>query len=97
MAGISPFQLKKSVHINLTKATHAEFRVLLFRKGLSMQEVFENIAVKLVEGDEYLNNLLGEFEYNKKMRPLEKKIGKIDSDSIFEAIEQNNPIGEEDV
>ena len=97
MSKVSPFQLKKSVHINLTTSTHSDFRIMLFKKGLSMQEVFESLAVKITEGDEYLNNLLLEMEYNKKNKSLNKKIGKSDAESIFEAIEFNNPLDGEDV
>lgn len=94
MSTLSPFQLKKSVHINLTKATHAELRILLFQKCLSMQEVFENLAVKIIEGDEYLNNLLKDLEYNKKMKTPSKKVSATDAESIFEAIEESNPLGD---
>ena len=59
-----------------------------------MQEVFENLAVRIVEGDEYLNNLVGEIEYNKKMRKPIKRVSNTDAESIFEAIEENNPIGD---
>ena len=58
----SPFQLKKSVHINLNKETHTEFRMALFRRELSMQEVFEFLAVKIVDGDENLTKFLDEIE-----------------------------------
>ena len=95
MSTLSPFQLKKSIHINLTKNTHAELRILLFKKSLSMQEVIEQLAVKIVEGDEYLNNIIEEIEYNKKMRKPIKKVSQTDAESIFEAIEENNPIGED--
>ena len=61
---MSRFQLRKSVHINLAKSTHSELRILLFKKGLSMQEVIEHFSVLLVEGDDYLNNLLNKIEYN---------------------------------
>ena len=94
MSTLSPFQLKKSIHINLTKSTHAELRILLFKKSLSMQEVFENLAVQIVDGDEYLNNLVDKIEYNKKMRKPVKKVSGTDAESIFEAIKENNPIGD---
>jgi hypothetical protein len=98
MSTLSPFQLKKSLHINLTKSTHAELRIILFKKCLSMQEVLESLAVKIVDGDEYLNNILDELEYNKKMRIPVKKVNSTDIESIFEAIEDHNPLGEsEDV
>ena len=94
MSTLSPFQLKKSIHINLTKSTHAELRILLFKKSLSMQEVFEYLAVCIVEGDEHLNNLVKEIEYNKKMRKPVKRVSGTDAESIFEVIEENNPIGD---
>ena len=86
--------MRKSVHINLTKSTHSEFRVLLFKKGLSMQEVFEELAVKIVEGDDHLSNILNEIEYNKKVGNATRKISATDTDSIFEAIEEENPLGD---
>lgn len=91
---MSRFQLRKSVHINLAKSTHAELRILLFKKGLSMQEVIEYFSVQLVEGDEYLNNILNEIEYNKKVAKSTKQISSVDAESIFEAIKEDNPLGD---
>ena len=88
---VSPFQLKKSIHINLNKDTHAEFRVSLLRRGLSMQEVFEFLAVKIVDGDEILTNFLDQIEYNKKNGVKNKQLNSTDANSIFEAIEQEGP------
>ena len=91
----SPFQLKKSVHINLNKNTHSEFRIKLFQKGLSMQEVFEHMACLIVDGDSYLEKKLQKLEYNKKFKIQDKKLISTDIDSIFEAIEHENPIHED--
>ena len=44
---LTDFETKKSVHINLSKATHAGFRTTLFEDSLSMQEVFERFAYRL--------------------------------------------------
>jgi len=89
---LSPFQLKKSIHINLNKDTHAEFRMALFKRGLSMQEVFEFLAVKIVDADDTLIKFLDEIEYNKKNRAFAKQINSTDADSIFDVIEQQNPL-----
>jgi len=89
----SPFQLKKSLHINLNKDTHAELRVTLFKRGLSMQEVFEFLAVKVVDGDSTLVKFLEEIEYNKKHKASAKQVNATDAESIFDAIEQQNPLG----
>jgi hypothetical protein len=89
---VSRFQLKKSIHINLNKETHAEFRVTLFKRGLSMQEVFEFLAIKVVDGEETLNKFLDEIEYNKKNKVISKKINSSDAESIFEMIDHQNPL-----
>ena len=69
----------------------------MFKKGLSMQEVIEYFAVSLVEGDDYLNNLLEEIEYNKKVNKSKKQVSSIDAESIFDAIKDGNPLGDENV
>jgi hypothetical protein len=88
----SPFQLKKSIHINLNKDTHSEFRVKLFKRGLSMQEVFEHLACLVVDDNSYLNSCLDKLEYNKKNRIPNKKFNSTDVESIFDVIEQQNPL-----
>jgi hypothetical protein len=89
---ISRFQYKKSVHVNLNKDTHAEFRMALFRRGLSMQEVFEFLAIKVVDEDETLAKFLDEIEYNKKNKGGAKQVNSTDAESIFDVIEQQNPL-----
>jgi hypothetical protein len=56
-----------------------------------MQEVFEFLAVKIVDGDEILTNFLDQIEYNKKNGVKNKKLNSTDANSIFEAIEQEGP------
>lgn len=91
----SRFQTRKSVHINLSTGVHGEFRMALFKRGLSMQEVFEHLACSIVDGDTYINNILDKLEYNKKYRLDTKKIVKADSESIFEEIKANNVLGDD--
>ena len=86
----SDFQTKKSVHINLTRGTHTEFRTELFRRHLSMQEVFENLAILIIEKDPYICGVLDRIEEDKKNKQI-KKLRASDADSIFQAIEKDNP------
>lgn len=88
---MSRFQLKKSIHVNLNKETHTEFRMKLFKRGLSMQEVFEFLAVKIVDDDQELVKFLDQIEYNKKNGAKLKQLNSTDTESIFDAIEQSNP------
>jgi uncharacterized small protein (DUF1192 family) len=84
------FETKKSVHINLTKSTHSELRIILLRKGLSMQEVFDNLASRICDRESHLCGILDEIERDKRERQI-KKVSKSDSESIFNLIESDNP------
>tara|TARA_B100000683_G_C12263038_1_gene462439 strand:+ start:307 stop:612 length:306 start_codon:yes stop_codon:yes gene_type:complete len=84
------YQTKKSVHINLTKSTHAELRVILLQMGLSMQEVFDRIASMICERDPYMVKTLNEIERLKREKQI-KKVSKTDAESIFDLIESDNP------
>ena len=44
MSKYKDFDRRKSIHVKLYTETHANFRVELMKKKLSMQEVFEDFA-----------------------------------------------------
>ena len=77
--------IKKSLHINLTKDTHAALRIKLFENHLSMQEVFENVAIQIVEEDPYMLRLLEKIALQKRER-TSAKFNKTDAESIYDAI-----------
>jgi hypothetical protein len=89
------FQTKKSVHINLTRGTHTELRTELFQRHLSMQEVFENLAILIIEKDPYISNVLDVIQENKREDKV-KRLRQSDADSIFQAIEVDNPFTKTD-
>ena len=87
------FQTKKSVHINLTRGTHSEFRSELFKRHLSMQEVFEHLACQFAEGHPSLVKLIDEYCEMKKadvIRGLEEKY----TENLYEAIGDDNLFGD---
>jgi hypothetical protein len=77
--------IKKSLHINLTKDTHAALRIKLFENHLSMQEVFENVAIQIVEEDPYMLRLLEKIALQKREN-ASAKFNKTDAESIYDAI-----------
>ncbi len=88
---MSRFQNNKSVHINMSKGVHTNFRIALLERGLSMQEVFEHLAGEIVCGNLQLNKILDKLEYNKKHRINTKKVTNADAESVFEAIADASP------
>jgi len=77
---------KKSVHFNLLTETHAEFRVLAFRKKLSMQEIVDGLISRLVNGDPALVKIVDKLADEKSNKELRKVVG-TDAESVFDVIE----------
>ena len=89
------FETKKSLHINLTKETHTEIKICAFRYGLSMQEIFEELARQVVEGEHHMQKTLEEMQFRKRTR-ASRQFSQTDAESIFRVIEDANPIGDTD-
>ena len=82
------FETNKSIHINLTLGTHGAFRSKLFAKGLSMQEVLEECAIRIANDDSYMEKLL-EALVERKISG-ERKIAATDAASIYRIIESDD-------
>ena len=82
------FETKKSIHINLTLGTHSAFRTKLFTKGLSMQEVLEECAIRVADEESYMEKLL-ESLVERKING-ERKIAASDAQSIYRLIEEDD-------
>tara|TARA_R110002124_G_scaffold57542_1_gene160996 strand:+ start:400 stop:678 length:279 start_codon:yes stop_codon:yes gene_type:complete len=82
---------KKSVHFNISKAAHAAFRISCFERSLSMQEVFEEFVQQILSESPHMLRLLDNAAENKKNK-TEKKFSKADVKSIFDMLEQEDPL-----
>lgn len=78
------FETKKSIHINLTLGTHAQFRSKLFERGLSMQEVLEELAIRVSRSESYMEKMLDELVETKING--DRKIAESDAQSIYRLI-----------
>ena len=81
------FETRKSVHINLPLGTHGAFRQKLFSKGLSMQEVLEECAIRVADEESHMEKLLDN-SVQKKISG-ERKIAVSDAASIYRLIEED--------
>jgi len=84
---------KKSIHIKLLHNTHSAFRIKLLEKQLSMQEVFEECACRIVSNDPIFADLLSEIVVNKKNKQI-KQLYSSDAESIYDAIDNVSPLKE---
>ena len=79
------FTGRKSVHIHMMKSQHAEFRAKVMLAGLTMQDVLEECAIRIAEGDSYMEKLINDV-INKKSEG-ELQVAKAEIESIYEAIQ----------
>ena len=91
---MSEWVRKKSVHFNLLTETHAEFRVLAFRKKLSMQEIVDGLISRLVNGDPALNRIVDRMAEEKKQIEFRKVVG-TDAESVYDILEGFDSLKEE--
>ncbi len=86
--------MKKSVHINLLKDTHAELRVLAFQKQLSMQSIIEGLVSRLVNGEPELNKIVNRIAEEKKNAEVRKVMG-TDAESVYDLLETYDTLKED--
>ena len=77
----------------MTKDSHAAFRIACFQRGLSMQEVVEEFANRIATDHPHMIKLLDEVVENKKHK-ARKKFTKSDVESIYDLLEQTDPLKE---
>jgi hypothetical protein len=85
---------RKTLHIGITTASHAGFRIQCFKYGLSMQEVIEELVVRIANEEADALELLAELKYNKKTKTI-KKLKNTDIESIYDIIDAENPLSDD--
>ena len=81
---------RKGIHVSLLKSTHRELKIKLIKKGLTFQETFEAVAIKIIEDDQLMEKIINEIINTKKSKTL-SKFAKSDAESVYDAIESFNP------
>lgn len=97
------FETKKSVHIKLTKESHAALREKLFRYNITMQDLFQEATdMILIEGDRS-DRLLQKIAKKKMAAHLEKLdrqnklvLGKFDSETLYNLLEMDELDGKQE-
>lgn len=90
------FNDKKSVHINLTKESHAALREKMFRYGLTMQDLFQGLADFVLSESPKATKMIESICAKKlkasmepKIRTGQRIISELDSDTLYNLIEED--------
>ena len=82
-------ETKKSLHINLTIATHKEFKIFGFKHGLSMQEMFEEFASRIADGNVGAVTLMEDLAYKKRSKKTHG-MSNMDTELLYSVIENGS-------
>ena len=85
---------RKSVHVKLMPGTRSELRKVLFQKGLSMQEVFEDVAKRIAMNDPTIE-LIVDALVESKGAAFTERTGGMNVDMVFDAIDNASPLDDE--
>ena len=88
---LKDFETKKTIHFNVTREAHSKLRIACFKNKVSMQEVFEEICQRIAVESPSMIKMLEEISERKRNRII-KKLSETDADSVFNIIEQENPL-----
>jgi aminoglycoside N3'-acetyltransferase len=83
-------ETKKSVHINLTRASHSGFRKVLLDYSLSMQEVFEMFATLIGEQDEIAMPIVREAKKAKREK-ITRRVTQKEAENLYDVISEVKP------
>ena len=94
----------KCIHIKLKKEVHSSLREKLFKRGMSMQEVFNELARLVSTNDIRLDKILDEYAKRKIQEEIERinsskpksrtKIGELDQDALYDLINSSESTDE---
>tara|TARA_R110001583_G_scaffold29881_1_gene103958 strand:- start:46 stop:321 length:276 start_codon:yes stop_codon:yes gene_type:complete len=88
-------KLKKSLHINMTKDIHTDFKIQCMKRDLSMQEVIEAFAERVASESNDMMRLLEQVKKDKQIKAV-KRYTKSDAESLYALLETNDPFGEKE-
>jgi hypothetical protein len=84
---LKEIEQRKSLHFNITSAAHAALRINCFKRGITMQDFFEEVS-QLVEAESPIIISVMENTASKKKNKKIKKLTETDAESLYNMIEK---------
>lgn len=84
--------IRKSIHIALMEDTHANLRILLFRKKLSMQETIEEFCQLIAAEDPRVIRIVNGLALRKKNK-IVRSLAEPDAKTLLDEINRESPFG----
>lgn len=79
-------EIRKDMHLSILKPSHLELKVICLRRGLNIQEIFEEFVNRLITGTPDMIELLNDLETKKRARQAQK-VTEIDAEALYDIIQ----------
>lgn len=96
------FQDRKSIHIKLSKESHAALREKLFKFGLTMQDIFEELTCIVLSDSSRADRLIQSIVKKKikeQISGIKKQVRRpmdeFDADTLYNLIEEGQDLDED--
>ena len=78
--------IRKDLHLSVLKPSHLELKIICMRRGLNIQEVFEEFVNRIIVGTPDMIDLLDDLETKKRAKQAHK-ITNIDAEALYDIIQ----------
>jgi hypothetical protein len=80
------YTARRTIHIKLWTETHKNLKKVAAEVGLSMQEIINELAERVGNGDNRVMKILEEYKLNKRNKEEKSLRGKVDATDVYAAI-----------
>jgi hypothetical protein len=85
------FDVRRTMHVKVLPDTQAAIKLLCIQRGLSMQELIEELLQRVAIDDPIMMKIVNELVTRKRERYYQQ-LSPTDAESIFDAIEFESPL-----
>jgi len=78
--------IRKDMHLSILRPSHLELKIICMRRGLNIQEVFEEFVNRIIIGSPDMIELLNDLETKKRAKQAQK-ITNIDAEALYDIIQ----------
>ena len=78
--------IRKDMHLSILRPSHLELKIICMRRGLNIQEVFEEFVNRIIIGSPDMIEMLNDLETKKRAKQAQK-ITNIDAEALYEIIQ----------
>ena len=86
------FTVRKTLHIRMWTETHKKLKQASVELKLSMQEIVNELAERVGNGDGRIMQILKEYKKQKRFKEEENLSEKIDMKDLYQVIEDDSPL-----